>query len=140
MKKSTEELLNTLKHTPDVNTFLTEEQDNFHNLPLHIYLDQLLTQKNISPGECIRKSGLDRTYCYQIFSGKKLPSRNKVLALCFGLSLSFKETQSLLKSTGYPPLYPRKERDSIIIFALHRNMSILDLNDLLFDAGHEILG
>ena len=139
MKKSTEELLKTLKHTPDVNTFLTEEQDNFHHLPLHTCLEQLLTQKNISPGECIRKSGLDRTYCYQILSGKKLPSRNKVLALCFGLDLNFKEVQTLLKSTGYPPLYPRKERDSIIIFALHRNMSMVDLNEILFDAGHETL-
>lgn len=139
MKKSTEELLKTLKHTSDVHTFLTEEQENFQTLPLHIYLEQLLNQKNVSPGECIRKSGLDRTYCYQIFSGKKLPSRNKVLALCFGLALSFKESQALLKSTGYPPLYPRKERDSIIIFALHRNMSVWELNEILFDAGHEIL-
>lgn len=139
MKKSTEELLKTLKHTPDVRTFLTQEQENFQNLPLHAYLNSLLAQKNIPPSESIRKSGLDRTYCYQIFSGKKSPSRNKLLALCIGLSLDFEETQTLLKSTGYPLLYPRKERDSIIIFALQRRMPIWEVNELLQDAGHSPL-
>lgn len=139
MKKSTEELLKILKHTQDVRSYLSQEQENFQNLPLHAYLNMLFAQKNASPSECIRKSGLDRTYCYQIFSGKKSPSRDKALAICIGLSLDFEETQTLLKSTGYPPLYPRKERDSIIIFALQRQMPIWELNELLLDAGHGLL-
>ena len=105
-------------------------------LPLHTYLNDIFAEKEISPSQCIRNSGLDRTYCYQIFSGRKLPSRDKVLALCFGLSLDVEDTQLLLKSTQ---LYPRNERDSIIIFALQRNASILEANELLLDLGYEIL-
>lgn len=139
MKKSTEELLKTLKHTTNITSYLSQEQENFKTLPLHLYLDKIFADKEISPSQCIRNSGLDRTYCYQIFSGRKIPSRDKVLALCFGLSLDFEETQLLLKSTGYTQLYPRNERDSIIIFALQRNTSILQTNELLLNFGYKIL-
>ena len=139
MKKTTEELLNTLKHSTNINSYLSQEQENFHTLPLHLYLDKMFAEKEVSPSQCIRNSGLDRTYCYQIFSGKKLPSRDKVLALCFGLSLNFEESQLLLKSTGYTQLYARNERDSIIIFALQRNISIMDTNELLLDLEHDLL-
>lgn len=139
MRKTTEELLNTLKHTVSITSYLSQEQDNLKTLPLHTYLNDIFAEKEISPSQCIRNSGLDRTYCYQIFSGRKLPSRDKVLALCFGLSLDVEDTQLLLKSTGYTQLYPRNERDSIIIFALQRNASILEANELLLDLGYEIL-
>lgn len=139
MRKTTEELLNTLKHSVSITSYLSQEQDNLKTLPLHTYLNDIFAEKEISPSQCIRNSGLDRTYCYQIFSGRKLPSRDKVLALCFGLSLDVEDTQLLLKSTGYTQLYPRNERDSIIIFALQRNASILEANELLLDLGYEIL-
>lgn len=139
MKKTTEELLKTLKHSPNINSYLSLEQENFQTLPLHLYLDKMFTEKEISPSQCIRNSGLDRTYCYQIFSGRKLPSRDKVLALCFGLSLNFEETQILLKSTDYTPLYPRNKRDSILIFALQRQISILAVNELLQDFEQNLL-
>lgn len=139
MRKTTEELLKTLKHTANITSYLSQEQDNLKTFPLHAYLDKMFAEKEISPSQCIRNSGLDRTYCYQIFSGRKLPSRDKVLALCFGLSLDVEDTQLLLKSTGYTQLYPRNERDSIIIFALQRSASILEANELLLDLGYEIL-
>ena len=137
MKKSTDELLNVLKQSRDVDSYLSQEQENFSARPLHSYFSDLFRQKGISPSECIQSSGLDRTYCYQILSGAKRPSRDKALALCFGMSLGFEETQQLLKSTGYPMLYPRNERDSVIIFALQRKLSILDLNHLLYEAGYD---
>lgn len=139
MKKSTDELLKTLKRTTSISSYLSQEQENFKTFPLHLYLEKIFTEKNISPSQCIHHSGLDRTYCYQIFSGRKLPSRDKTLALCFGLTLDIEETQLLLKSTGYTQLYPRNERDSIIIFALQRNLSILEANELLMDWGYKIL-
>ncbi len=139
MKKSTDELLNILKHTPDLNTYFINEDESISSYTLPDYLNQLCMEKNISPAECIRASGLDRTYAYQIFSGSKTPSRDKVLALCFGFGLSFEEIQSLLKSTGYPILYAKNERDSVIIFALQRNFSLTNLNELLFGMEYDLI-
>lgn len=139
MKKSTDELLNILKHSPDLSAYLKEEEENISSCPLSEYLNRLCAEKNISPAQCIRVSGLDRTYAYQIFSGAKIPGRNKVLALCYGFGLSLDEIQSLLKSAGYPILYAKNERDSIIIFALQRNCALTDLNELLDSMGYPLI-
>lgn len=139
MKKSTEELLNTLKNTPNLDTYLSLENENMTTTSLADYLNVLCAQKKLSPAQCIKNSGLDRTYAYQIFSGTKHPIRDKVLALCFGFSLSFEETQNLLKATGYPILYAKNRRDSAIIFALERNYSSIDANELLFEMGMDLI-
>lgn len=139
MKKSTDELLNILKHSPDLNTYYEKADENITSLSVSDYLNKLCVEKNISPAHCIKYSGLDRNYAYQIFSGKRVPTRNKILALCFGFQLSFDETQTILKSTGYPILYVKNERDSAIIYALQRKCSVIDLNELLFNMKLELL-
>lgn len=140
MKKSTEELLTILKNTSNLDTYLSQESESVTHASLPDYLKDLCTRKNISRAQCIEHSGLNRTYGYQIFSGDKHPERNKLLALCFGFPLSFEETQSLLKATGYPILYAKDRRDSAIIFALQRNYTVIDTNELLFEMGMELLG
>lgn len=139
MQKSIEELLNILKNTPSLEAFYSEEKENISTLSLADYLNNLCVQKNISPAQCIKKTNLARTYAYQIFSGQKHPDRNKVLALCFGFSLSLDETQNLLKTTGYPILYAKTKRDSVIIFGLQRNCSLTDVNELLFEMNMELI-
>lgn len=98
-----------------------------------------MNSKQISKSDIIHRSGLERKYTYEILSGKKNPSRDKVLAICFAVPLSADETQQLLKSTGYPTLYARIERDSIILFALEHNLSLTDANELLYEMNYLLL-
>lgn len=133
MKKSTEELLNVLKSTPDITVFCEKHQESMISLKLSDALEQLLSEKSISKSDCIRRSGLDRTYCYQIFSGIKRPSRDKLLALCLSMGLTAEELQTLFKQTGYALLYPKRERDSVILFAFYQHLSLTGLNELLFE-------
>lgn len=133
MKKNTEELLHTLKNSPDLDTYFSQEENNLITTTLPDYLKALCEEKNISKAQCAKVSGLDRTYVYQIFSGAKHPTRDKLLALCFGFSLDLEETQNLLKSTSYPILYAKNKRDSAIIFALERKYTLIELNELLFE-------
>lgn len=79
MKKSTEELLKTLKHAPDYDSYLKNEQENFTVCPLSDYLSALCAKKNTAPAQCISRSGLDRTYAYQIFPVTKIPPATKCL-------------------------------------------------------------
>ncbi len=139
MKPSTDELLKILKNTPDISTYLEKQKETFQPLELTAALEQLLTEKSISKSDCIRRSGLDRTYCYQIFSGVKKPSRDKLLALCLAMGLSASEMQTLLKQTGYAALYPRFQRDSVILFAFYHKISPIDLNELLFEMDLELI-
>lgn len=135
MKKTTEELLQLLKNTTNINDYLHQQKDSLQTLELSKALEQLLTEKSISKSDCIHQSGLDRTYCYQIFSGIKRPSRDKLLALCFAMDLTAEETQALLKQTGYVMLYAKNERDSVILFSLYHKLTLTAANELLFDIG-----
>ena len=122
MKKSTQELLDILKNTPAFSNYAEQEEAELIEVSLSDYLNRLIQAKNQDLPSLIRKSGLDRTYCYQIFDGRKRPSRDKVLALCYAMDLSIKA---------------RMERDSAIIFCLQRNCALSDANELLYELGYE---
>jgi len=87
----------------------------------------------------VRRSNLNKAYVYQIFLGKKYPSRDKVIALAFGLGLDAEETQMLLKQAGYRELYPRDPRDTLLLYAISQKMTIIDTNELLYDHNIEVL-
>lgn len=140
MKKSTSELLEILKKSPDIPTYTDRVSgDLIEQLPLHTYLLKILEEKQLKRSDVAHASGLDRGYVYDIFAGKKTPSRDKLLALCFALRLSDVQVQRLLNSTGYAQLYPRIERDSIILFALSHHLSLLDANELLYEMNYQPL-
>lgn len=88
----------------------------------------------------MRGSLLDRAYVYQIFSGEKTPSRDKLIALAFGLCLSDQEAQKMLKHSGNRELYARDERDALILFALQHKKNIFETNELLISHNHAFLG
>lgn len=138
--KTTDELNHEIKAVSDIEDFLKKNKKNMlaHSLPE--YLNTLLKQKKISRADVVRSSLLDRAYVYQIFSGEKTPSRDKLIAIAFGLCLSDDETQKMLKLSGNRELYARDERDALILFALQRKKNILEINDILTDHNLTILG
>lgn len=103
------------------------------------YLNELIEIKNLNKAEVILKSGLERTYAYQIFSGKKTPARDKLLALAIGMKLTFDEVQRLLKVNGYAQLYPKNKRDNIIIFAIYKGQNMMELNDNLLTMDEKVI-
>lgn len=138
--KTTDELNHEIKAVSDIEDFLKKNKKNMlaHSLPE--YLNTLLKQKKISRADVVRSSLLDRAYVYQIFSGEKTPSRDKLIAIAFGLCLSDDETQKMLKLSGNRELYARDERDALILFALQRKKNIFEINEILTDHNLTILG
>lgn len=140
MKKSTFELLDLLRNTSKLTDFMDKASDELMEIePLHHYLQHIIEEKGLKRSEIIRFSGLDRGYAYDILAGKKLPSRDKVLAICFAMKLSLEETQNLLKYTGYPQLYIRVQRESVLLYALQHGLSVTDVNMLLYEMGQDCL-
>lgn len=85
---STEELGHPIEAATNIEDFLNANREYMlsHSLPEH--LTALLAEKGISRAEVVRGSLLDRAYVYQTFSGKRQLSRDKLLALAFGLRLT----------------------------------------------------
>lgn len=132
MQKDTEQLENELVAASSVEDFLADNKDNFKNFTLAEYLNKLLQEKNLTKSELIKRSQLDTTYVYHVFSGvTKKPARTNVIALALALKLSPKETNYLLYYAGVEKLYVRNEWDSIIFFALENHLSVNETNELL---------
>lgn len=138
--KTTDELNHEIKAATDIEDYLKKNKENMLTHSLSSHLEMLLSQKGISRADVVRGSLLDRAYVYQIFSGEKTPSRDKLIAIAFGLCLSDEETQEMLKLSGNRELYARDERDAIILFALQKKKTILEVNELLFSRGFTVLG
>ncbi|MDE7339715.1 MAG: helix-turn-helix domain-containing protein [Lachnospiraceae bacterium] len=138
--KSTEELTNEIKSATDIEDYLIRNKEELELPHLSDALHLLLSQKELSRADVVRDSLLDRAYVYQIFSGERTPSRDKLIAIAFGLHLSDTQTQTILKLSCNRELYAREERDALILFALQREMTIMETNDLLFTHGFTVLG
>lgn len=137
---TTDELNHEIKTTSDIDDYLIRNKENMLAQSLSEHLNILLEEKGLSRADVVRGSLLDRAYVYQIFSGERTPSRDKLLALAFGLRLSDEETQKMLKLSGNRELYARDERDALILFALQRDKTIFEANELLFSHAQMILG
>lgn len=131
--RSTEELNHEISMATDIEDYLTANRNQLLSGSLSEYLQSLLFAKQMKKADVVRGSCLDRGYLYQIFAGQRLPSRDKLLAIAFGLTLSADETQKLLKFSGDGELYARNERDAIILFSLLQGFSLLRTNELLYE-------
>ena len=139
MKKTTAQLLKDLKLNPDFKTFYRKNQDSFITESLADLLNDLLQQSGKSKAAVIRDSQISEIYGYKIFDGEKIPKRNKLLALAFGMGLNLTQTQKLLRCAGYAQLYAKIPFDSVVIYALCKKLTVRQLNDLLYAQGFGIL-
>lgn len=133
--KGTENLLKSLQSHRELDEILKENANEFVTQSLHEVLAELLKQKGLTRAQVIQASLLNDIYAHQIFKGTRTPSRDKLLALGFGMKLSFEEMDALLKTQGYPPLYPRNARDAIIIYGFFHQLPLLEVNTELYENG-----
>ena len=140
LNKDTSKIVEELKLCDDFKTFYCENKDYMVSESLSQMLNDLLKEKGLKKAEIIRKSELSEVYSYQIFSGIRVPERKKLLCIAIGMGLNLDEVQMLLKCAGYSPLYVKIPFDSIIIYGVCKNYSVIEINELLFEYNLETLG
>ena len=128
---STSELNHQIKKATNFDDYLRRNKGYMLSCSLSEYLEALLAEKKMSKPKVIRGSLLDRAYVYQIFSGERKPSRDKLIALAFGMKLTAEETQKMLKLSGNRELYAKDARDAAILFSMQHGRTIDETNELL---------
>lgn len=131
-EKNTDALQQELMSTNNLDRFLTENDASFRDVPLQEAIQRIFDEKGMSKAQLAKQSGISEVYLHQLFSGRRFPSRSRLLCLCFGLGATVDEAQSLLQQARHAPLYSRDRRDAIIIFALSHHMTLFEVNDKLF--------
>ena len=137
--KSTDDLRQELMESPDLEQYLAENDAFFSSKDAAAMLNQPFKKCGLSKAALAKRSGMSDIYLHQIFSGRRNPSRSRLLCLCIGLGASLEETQELLKLCGLAQLYPKLRRDAIIIYGLTHRLSLFSINDSLFSSDEETL-
>ena len=140
MQKDTSEIVKELGLCPDFQTFYVENKDYMVSDNLSALLAQLLENKGLKKAQVIKKAEIAEIYGYQIFSGVRVPERKKLLCLAIGMELNIEETQQLLKCAGYSQLYVKLPFDSIVLYGLCKGLSVIQINELLYEYSLETLG
>ena len=135
----TDDLKQELMETPDLDAFLEKNGSSFSEQNIKDLLQELFARSGLTKAELARRSGVSEVYLYQLFSGIRRPSRDRLIALAISMNVSLEEMQELLRHGGFAELYARDKRDAILIFGISHRMTLHELNDLLFDKGAETL-
>ena len=130
--KSTGDLTSELMNAPDIDSYISENCGLFTDDNIAGMLTRLYDSKTISKAAMARKAGMSEVYLHQVFSGRRNPSRDRLLSLCIGMGADMDETQAMLKLAGYAELYPRNRRDAIISFGILHGEELEQINDKLF--------
>lgn len=140
MVKDTTKIVEELGLSPDFKTFYNENRDYMVKDDLSTLLDKLMREHNLKKSEVIRAAEMSEVYAYQIFSGVRVPERRKLLCIAVAMELCIDEVQSLLKCAGYSTLYVKLPFDSIILYGICKNLSVVEINEILYQYGLETLG
>ncbi len=132
MQTITEDLLNRLKNTNDIQEFLKSHENEFIKETPVSFLNYMIKSKNVTVSHIAKASGVGE-YVYKIFNNERKPSRDVLLAIALGLGLSLEETQLLLRISKFAILDSRDKRDSVIIYGLVNSLTVFKVDDLLAD-------
>ena len=138
-KKSTTELLRDLRKYKEFDSYLKHDADYLRQTVFTEKLKELLKRDDRTRIEIAQEACISEIYLYQICTGKRVPSRERVLCLCLVLHPKLEEVQELLRSCGHAPLHPRDRRDAQIIHALLHNGTLYQTDDALIEMGEKSL-
>ena len=135
-----QKILRNIHSEPELNEYLGSAETLS---PYTSFADYFLSLPEVSEmprTELIRKSGLERTYAYQILNGtREKPGRDKILRLCLAAGLDADRVRKALEAGKEAPLYPRNRRDAILIFAVNKKCGVDDAQMLLDSFGEKLI-
>ncbi len=140
MQKDTTKIIEELGLCDDFKTFYDENKPYMVQESLSDMLKNLLENKGLKKADVIKASELSEIYAYQIFSGVRVPERGKLLCLAVAMQLNIDELQALLKCAGYPMLYVKLPFDSIVLYGICKKMSVVEINEMLYEYGLDTMG
>ena len=82
---------------------------------------------------------MSEVYLHQVLSGRRNPSRDRLLCLCLVLGATLEGTQTLLQCARYAQLYPKNRRDAIISHGIIHHTDPGEINDKLFSENEKTL-
>ncbi len=101
--------------------------------PFASFMRKTIKSKGLKQQDVFLNAEIPEGYGYKLIAEEKhTRQRDILLRLCFAAQFTVEETQRALKLSGLSPLYPRIERDAVLMVALNQGIyQIADVNKLL---------
>lgn len=129
-----------LMEESSIRSYLRENQDSFKDSSVAELLTELYERRDINNKAALaRRAGMSEVYLHQVFSGRRNPSRDRLLCICMGMDVPLEEIQALLRQAGYAEIYPKIRRDAIICHGILHRKALDEINDALFAEGERTL-
>lgn len=138
-QKSTSELSRGLMSEANLDSYLARNKSAFSTQSITGLLEGLYRRTGMSKAALARQAGMSEVYLHQVFSGRRKPSRDRLLCLCISMKATMEETQEVLKGAACAPLYPRRRRDAIIGHGIAHGTPLSQINDNLFQENEKTL-
>ena len=83
-EKCTGDLRQELMSRADLDQYIKDNEECFMTGNVAAMLTGFYQKKNFSKAELARRAGMSEVYLHQTFSGRRRPSRDRLLCLCIG--------------------------------------------------------
>lgn len=93
--------------------------------------------RDLARVDIIKAAHLNLTFGYQILSGTRKASRDKLVQLSFGMGLDIDEASHMLELRGFARLRPDRRRDAVIGWHLAHGRPLAECDDLLWRLGED---
>ncbi len=130
-ESSTQDLSRELMSESNLDAYLSRNQPVFSDEDVANLLNRLYQRTDLSKAALARQAGMSEVYLHQVFSGRRKPSRDRLLCLCICMGASLEEIQQALKHATYAPLYPKHKRDAIISYGILHGTVLEKINEKL---------
>ncbi len=137
--KTTGDLSEELMSDANIDQYISDNESQFTEQSVPELLSELYAKKLVTKATLAKKAGISEVYLHQVFSGRRKPSRDRLICLCIGLGATLEETQTLLKLASYAQIYPKIKRDAIIGHGILHNTDLNDINDKLYAENEKTL-
>ena len=117
-------------HSPEeVKEIMHKRKINFPTISQ--VMNEFIGRKNLSVESISTMSDINASTIYRIMNGERNPSRNAIIRIAMAMTLTFKETQVLLKSANCALLSAARERDLIIMEGIAQEKDYETVNEAL---------
>ena len=121
----------------NTNDLLDQLADN--NCSIDDYLEENREDMIILAAKDFWEAAINYCYFYDIVNGRKIASRDKVIRLILSMRLTTDDCQEALRISGRSALYPKVQRDALLIYGIENRYTVDETNQLLSAHGEDTL-
>ena len=132
----TDRLMEDIKSCTDIDYSIEKNQKYFFDeQTFSKYLEKLLKKYGKKMQDLINETDYSKPMLYHIKNSERIGSQRAILQIGLAIGVTVDEMQQLLKLSHNQELYPRYQRDYVILCGINTGMSLYEIEEELKKRG-----